>query len=107
MIQRGRQVGLVEPSLFVRHSSTLLWLKITATGVNFIARAMTENEEKEIASLPTRTVGLIGHFRVHRTVSFKASLCAKSLLGISAFIHIESRTKYRDKNFALRLALKE
>ena len=50
---------------------------------------------------------LIGHFRVHLSLHFKARLSAKSLLWKSVFIHIEIGTNYHDKNFALRLALKE
>ena len=38
---------------------------------------------------------------------FKAKLSAKSLLWKSVFIHIETGTNYHNKNFALRLALKE
>ena len=38
---------------------------------------------------------------------FKARLSAKSLLWKSVFIHIEIGTNYHNKNFALRLALKE
>ena len=38
---------------------------------------------------------------------FKAKLSAKSLLWKSVFIHIEIGTNYHNKNFALRLALKE
>ena len=49
----------------------------------------------------------IGHFRVHHILHFKVRLSAKSLLWKSVFIHIEIRTSYHDKNFALRLALKE
>ena len=50
---------------------------------------------------------LIGHFRVHLSLHFKARLSAKSLLWKSVFIHIEIGTNYHNKNFALRLALKE
>ena len=49
----------------------------------------------------------IGHFRVHLGLHFKARLSAKSLLWKSVFIHIEIRTNYHNKTFALRLALKE
>ena len=49
----------------------------------------------------------IGHFRFHLSLHFKARLGAKSLLWKSVFIHIEIRTNYHNKNFALRLALKE
>ena len=49
----------------------------------------------------------IGHFRVHISLHFEARLSAKSLLWKSVFIHIEIGTNYHDKNFALRLALKE
>ena len=49
----------------------------------------------------------IGHFRVHLSLHFKAKLIAKSLLWKSVFIHIEIGTDYHNKNFALRLALKE
>ena len=49
----------------------------------------------------------IGHFWVALGLSFKTSLSAKSLLWKSVFIHIEIRTNYHNKNFALRLALKE
>ena len=49
----------------------------------------------------------IGHFRVHLSLHFKARLSAKSLLWKSVFIHIEIRTNYHNKNFALRVALKE
>ena len=41
------------------------------------------------------------------SLSFKASLSAKFLFWISAFVHIEIWTNYHDKNFAFRLALKE
>ena len=37
---------------------------------------------------------------------FKASLSAKFFLCKYIFIHMESRTNYHNKNFALRLALK-
>ena len=40
-------------------------------------------------------------------LKFKTSLRAKSFLWISVLIHIEIRTNYRYKIFALRLALKE
>mgnify|MGYP006896104768 CR=1 FL=1 len=50
---------------------------------------------------------LIGHFRVHLSLHFKARLSAKSLLWKSVFIHIEIGTNYHNKSFALRLALKE
>ena len=50
---------------------------------------------------------IIGYFRVHLGLHFKASLGAKSLLWKSVFIHIEIRTNYHNKSFALRLALKE
>ena len=49
----------------------------------------------------------IGHFRVHLRLHFKARLIAKSLLWKSVFIYIEIGTNYHNKNFALRLALKE
>ena len=49
----------------------------------------------------------IGHFRVHLILHFKARLSAKSLSWKSVFIHIEIRTNYHNKSFALRLALKE
>ena len=48
-----------------------------------------------------------GNFRVHLSLHFKARLSAKSLLWKSLFIHIEIGTNYHNKNFALRLALKE
>jgi len=51
-------------------------------------------------------VWIIGHFRVHLSLHFKARLSAKSLLWKSVFIHIEIRTNYHNQNFALRLALK-
>ena len=50
---------------------------------------------------------VIGHFRVHLRLHLKARLSAKSLLLKSVFIHIEIRTNYHNKSFALRLALKE
>ena len=49
----------------------------------------------------------ISHFRVHFSLYFKASLHAKSLFWISVFIHIQNRSYYHNKNFALSLALKE
>ena len=49
----------------------------------------------------------IGHFRVHYSLYFKARQSAKPLLWRSVFIQIEIRTNYRNKNSALRLALKE
>ena len=49
----------------------------------------------------------IGHFRVHLSLHFKARVSAKSLLRKSVFIHIEIETNYHNKNFALRLTLKE
>ena len=49
----------------------------------------------------------LGHFRVHPSLHFKARLSAKSLLRKSVFIHVEIRTNYHNKNFALRLTLKE
>ena len=55
-----------------------------------------------------RQIGIaIGHFRVHLSLHFKARVSAKSLLWKSVFIHIEIRTNYDNKKFALRLALKE
>ena len=57
-------------------------------------------------SLCTRPIRL-GHFRVHLSLYFKARLSAKSLLWKSVFTHIEIRTNYHNKSFALRLALKE
>ena len=45
-------------------------------------------------------------FRVHVSLLFKASLSAKSFLWKLVFIHMESRTNYHHKNFALKLALK-
>jgi len=50
---------------------------------------------------------LVGHFQVHLSLHFKARLSAKSSLWKSVFIHIEIRTNYQNKNFALRLALKK
>ena len=50
---------------------------------------------------------LIGQFRVHLRLHFKARLSAKLLLWKSVFIHIEIGSNYHNKNFALRLALKE
>ena len=58
-------------------------------------------------SYPTSASGIIGHFRVHLSLHFKARVSAKSLLWKSVFIHIEIRTNYHNKKFALRLALKE
>jgi len=49
----------------------------------------------------------IGHSRVALNLSFKTNLSAKSLLWKSVFNHIEIRTNYHNKNFALGLALKE
>ena len=49
----------------------------------------------------------IGHFRIHHSLHFKARLSAKSLLWKSVFIHIETGANYHNKNFALRLAMKE
>ena len=43
----------------------------------------------------------IGHFQLHLSLYFKASLYAKSLLWISVFIHIEIRTSHHNKYFAL------
>ena len=51
--------------------------------------------------------GIIGHFRVHLRLHFKARLSAKSLLWKSVFIHIEIASNNHNKNFALRLALKK
>ena len=50
---------------------------------------------------------VIGHFRVHLSLRFKARLSATSLLWKSVFIHIEIGINYHNTNFALRLALKE
>ena len=50
---------------------------------------------------------VIGHFRVHLSLRFKARLSATSLLWKSVFIHIEIGINYPNRNFALRLALKE
>ena len=50
---------------------------------------------------------LIGNFRAHLSLHFKARLNAKSLLWKSVFIHIKIGTNYQNKNFALRLVLKE
>ena len=49
----------------------------------------------------------IGHFRVALNLFFKTNQSAKSLLWKSVFNHIEIWTNYHNKNFALRLALKE
>ena len=49
----------------------------------------------------------LDHFWVHLSLSFKASLSAKSLLWLSVWIHIEIRPNYRSKNFTLKLPLKE
>ena len=46
----------------------------------------------------------IGHFRVHFSLYFKTS---QSLLWMSVFIHIVSRTNYRNNNFALTRFEKE
>ena len=54
-----------------------------------------------------RYAAIMGHFRVHLSLHFKARLSAKSLLWKSVFIHIEIGTNYHNKRFALRLALKE
>ena len=56
---------------------------------------------------PSGKYPIIVHFRVHLSLYFKARLSAKSLLWKSVFIHIEIGTNYHNKNFALRLALKE
>ena len=47
----------------------------------------------------------IGHFRVHLSLHLKTRLNGKSVMKI--FIHMEIGTYYHNKNFALRLALKE
>lgn len=47
----------------------------------------------------------IGHFKIHFSLYFKGS--AKSFLPIPAFIHIEIRPNYHNKNFTPRLALKK
>ena len=49
----------------------------------------------------------MGRFRGPLGLSLKTSLSAKSLIWISVFIHIGTGTNYQNKNFALRLALKE
>ena len=49
----------------------------------------------------------LGHFWVQLSLHFKVRVSAKSLLWKSVFIHIEIRSNYHNKNFALRLALKE
>ena len=46
----------------------------------------------------------MGNFRI--LLNFKTSLLTKSLLWINVIIHSESRTNYRNKNFAPRLLLK-
>ena len=61
---------------------------------------------KRSAYLPVMC-SLIGHFRVHLRLHFKARLSAKSLLWKTVFIHIEIGSNYHNENFALRLALKE
>ena len=50
---------------------------------------------------------VISHFRVHFSLHFKVRLSAKFLLWKSVFIHIEIGTNYHNKNFTLRLTLKE
>ena len=50
---------------------------------------------------------LIGPFRVHLSLPFKARLSARSLVWKSVFIHIEIESNYQNKNLALWLALKE
>ena len=47
------------------------------------------------------------HFRVHLSLHFNARLSARSVLWKSVFIYIEIRTNYHNKDFALRLTLKE
>ena len=49
----------------------------------------------------------IGHFQVHFILYFKARLRARSLFWRSVFIYIEIRNNCHNKNFELRLALKE
>ena len=45
----------------------------------------------------------VGHFRVHFCLYMKAILRAKSLLGISLFIHNEIRINYHNKLKTLHL----
>ena len=47
---------------------------------------------------------IMGHFRLHFSLYFKARLNAKSLLWTSVFIHIKIGTDHRKKNFAPRRA---
>ena len=79
--------------------NTLSWLTSLASKTrNVIVVEVTPSfEDREATTINI----VIGHFRVH------LSLSAKSLLWKLVFIHIEIRTIYHDKNFALRLALKE
>ena len=65
------------------------------------------NGEEEWDKLSRVLSNSRGHFRVHLSLHFKKRLIAKSLLWKSVFIHIEIGTDYHNKNFALRLALKE
>ena len=50
---------------------------------------------------------IIGHFRVHLSLYFKARFSAKSFLWILVFLHVESRTNYHNKHFALTRFEKE
>ena len=89
----------------VRKMSSVFWC---ATGIvswssSFFCLCQQAFWSNKVSSAPRP----IGHFRVHLSLHFKARLSAKSLLWKSVFIHIKIETNYHNKNFALRLALKE
>ena len=80
---------------------------IESVGTECLHLKMQPRKRKLSGVLEGSSANSIGHFRVHLTLHFKAILSAKSLLWNSVFIHIEVGTNYHNKNFPLRLALKE
>ena len=62
--------------------------------------------ERKPKGLVTQSI-FMGLFRIHLSLHFKAWLSAKSFLWKSVFILIEIGSNYHNKNFALRLGLKE
>ena len=74
---------------------------------NFNQGIIEKTAGQGLAEIHTNPLNPIGHFRVHLSLHFKSRLSAKSLLWKSVFIHIEIATNYHNKNFGLRVALKE
>ena len=95
-------------------SQKFLSLQEIVISMNFLTprpserKSGTSHAKPARASAKSHSIGRpIGHFPVYLSLHFKPRLSGKSSLWKSVFIYIEIGTNYRNKNFALRVALKD